>query len=204
MKLLKQEIRAQYRLRRREIPPEKKNTMDAAVFERIISMPVYRKAGLLLCYVSTAEEVETQNLIRHALENGKRVCVPLSLTETHTVEFHEIHSLEELMPGTYGVLEPKRGVSTPVTYYPYGTVCIVPGLVFDEEGYRLGYGKGYYDRFLQRFRGVKIGICYREFITRLLPHGYYDRPVNWLVDETMTRKIARNERMTQYDRSKRK
>ena len=80
----------------------------------------------------------------------------------HTeMEFYEIHSLFELQPGTFGVLEPVPENSRLVQEETEG-LCIVPGLSFDAEGYRLGYGKGYYDRFLSRFSGTTAGVCYKR------------------------------------------
>lgn len=195
MKALKQEIRAEYKQKRRAIPPDVKEMRDEAIRAALEAMPVYQKAPWLLCYVSLADEVDTKRLIEDALAAGKRVCVPISLPETYTVDFYEIRSLEELVPGTYGVLEPDPKRSRKVTFFPRSAVCIVPGLVFDAEGFRLGYGKGYYDRFLQQYHGVKIGICYEEMTVKLLPHGYYDRPVHWLVHETGIRRVPKNERM---------
>ena len=183
MKALKQEIRAEYKKKRREIPADLKQKYDCAIRKRIEGLPCYRRAECLLCYVSLPDEVDTFRLIENALAAGKMVCVPVSLEETHTVDFYQIHSLDELEPGTYGVLEPVPGRAKKITVFPRPAVCVVPGLVFDKEGYRLGYGKGYYDRFLQKFGGVKIGVCYRELMVDLLPHGYYDRPVSWLVCE---------------------
>ncbi len=195
MKALKQKIRAEYKAKRREIPADRKRWNDRKIRERVEALPSYKRAACLLCYVSLPDEVDTFALIENALSQGKMVCVPVSLEETHTVDFYRIRSLEELEPGTYGVLEPAPGKAEKITKFPRPAVCIVPGLVFDREGFRLGYGKGYYDRFLQRFRGVKIGVCYRELITELLPHGYYDRPVDWLVSEGGAKKISRDERM---------
>lgn len=195
MKTLKQEIRAKFKKKRREIPADVKRERDRAIRERIQSLPAYRRAVCLLCYVSLPDEVDTMILIEEALADGKMVCVPVSIEETHTVDFYQINSLNDLEPGTYGVLEPVPGKAKKITWFPKPSVCIVPGLVFDEEGFRLGYGKGYYDRFLQRFRGVKIGVCYRELMVELLPHGYYDRPVNWLVNENGAQRIKLDERM---------
>ena len=200
MKAIKQELRARFKPLRRAIPAERKAEYDKAILERIRALPCYQRAACLLCYVSLPDEVDTFALIRSALADGKMVCVPVSLEETHTVDFYEIHSPEELEPGTYGVLEPVTEKAKKIISFPRPTVCLVPGLVFDKEGYRLGYGKGYYDRFLQRFGGVKIGVCYSEMSVDLLPHGYHDRPVDWLIHEDSSTKIFHHGRGTGRDR----
>ena len=194
MKEEKRQIRAKYKPLRRALDPAWKQAADEAIRKRVESLPSYQRAACLLCYVSLSDEIDTTVLIRHALDAGKTVCVPVSIEETHTVDFYRIRSLDELRPGTYGVLEPDPGQAEKMTDFPRPAVCVVPGLVFDREGYRLGYGKGYYDRFLQRFGGVKIGVCYQQFVLDLLPHGYFDRPVDWLISNESKIRIDRGER----------
>ena len=70
----------------------------------------------------------------------------------------------------------------------------MPGLAFDPQGFRLGYGKGYYDRFLSGFQGKTVGICYLGCVQWNLPHGYYDRPVDILITERYVRNIRREEK----------
>jgi 5-formyltetrahydrofolate cyclo-ligase len=98
------------------------------------------------------------------------------------MDFFIINSLDDLEDGYFGVREPNPGTATKVTTTEK-TVCIVPAFLFDEKGYRLGYGKGYYDRFLSKFGGKTVGICYEENIRDSLMHGKYDRPVTLIVTE---------------------
>ena len=72
---------------------------------------------------------------------------------------------------------------------PQNSLCVVPGMAFDCDGYRLGYGKGYYDRFLSGYHGVTAGICYSDCIRWKLPRGRFDRPVDILVTDKFFRKI---------------
>ena len=106
------------------------------------------------------------------------------------MEFYYIRGLEELEPGTFGVLEPVPGRSVRMTDFSSG-LCLVPALCYDWRGYRLGYGKGYYDRFLAGFGGHMIGVCYSDCIRRKLPHGRFDRPVELLVTDRYLRRTAR-------------
>ena len=103
-----------------------------------------------------------------------------------------IRSLDDLEKGTFGVLEPKHKQCKLVTDLSHG-FCIVPGLCFDAKGYRLGYGKGYYDRFLSEFKGVTVGICYTSCVQYGLPHGYFDRPVDILVTENYIRRTEKKQ-----------
>ena len=107
------------------------------------------------------------------------------------MDFYYIQSIEDLAPGMFGVLEPE---ANPEHLYDErdGGLCIVPAFSYDWQGYRLGYGKGYYDRFLSRFEGNIVGICYSDCVQRTLPHGRYDRPVELLVTEKFLRRTVRN------------
>ena len=98
------------------------------------------------------------------------------------MEFHLISSLQELTKGAYGVMEPNP-VSCPVLHEYSGSLCVVPALAYDKAGYRLGYGGGYYDRFLSRYTGVTAGIVYQCFLRERLIHGRYDRPVEFVFTE---------------------
>jgi 5-formyltetrahydrofolate cyclo-ligase len=182
-------LRAQIRQYRERMDPELKARQDDAIFSRVLSLREYAKARVIFTYVSKQIEVDTTALICSALESGKKVAVPLCIPETIGMEFYEINSLDELVSGTYGVLEPDPSKSRLVKNQK-NSICIVPGLSFDSQGYRLGYGKGYYDRFLSGYQGTTVGLCYAKCMKWELPHGYYDRPVDILVTEKYIRRIS--------------
>lgn len=186
----KQKLRERYRGYRNRLAPQVKSQMDEQVLSRLTRLNQYTNASVLLTYVSTTIEVDTRAFIARALADGKRVGVPRCVPNTRQMEFYEISSLEELSPGTFGVLEPTpdpaRLLSPTV-----GGVCIVPGLCFDHNGYRLGYGKGYYDRFLSAYTGLTVGICYTACVRGSLYHGRFDRPVDLLVTERFIRRTVK-------------
>lgn len=186
---LKNELREQSKLFRREMTPELKRHHDDAIRARVTGLWQYRSCKTLLTYVSTSIEVDTRELILTALEDGKRVAVPRCVPGTRDMEFYYIRSFVDLEPGTFGVLEPVPGKAIKMTDFSSG-LCLVPALCYDWKGYRLGYGKGYYDRFLAKFGGRMIGICYHECVRRRLPHGRYDRPVELLVTDTYLRRTG--------------
>lgn len=186
---LKKNIRAKYRRTRSGIQPDQKERLDAEIFRRLAELPEYRNAKIVFTYVSKAEEVDTFRLIREATAAGKRVAVPLCLPVTRGMDFYEISSEADLAPGYYGVLEPVPSRCRLVEDLTSG-LCIVPGLTFDSQGFRLGYGKGYYDRFLAAFSGITAGLCYSGCMSWNLPHGYYDRPVDLLITEKYTRRFS--------------
>lgn len=189
IKEVKQNLRARYRQFRERMEPAQKLALDSGIQSRLLALPEYANSDTLFTYVSKSIEVDTTALIGAALANRKKVAVPRCVPDTYDMEFYYIRSMEELEKGLFGVLEPVPGRSRPVLPGTDG-LCIVPGLSFDAQGYRLGYGKGYYDRFLAGFRGITIGICYSGCVQWNLPHGYYDRPVDVLITEKYIRRMA--------------
>ena len=185
----KKNLRAQFRQVRERMSPERKKRLDAAILDRLLSLREYESARTVFTYVSKPAEVDTMGLIDAALSSGRKVAVPVSFPEDCRMEFREIRSVGELVPGLYGVLEPAPERTCPAD--DSGNIlCVVPGLSFDSQGYRLGYGKGYYDRFLSAFGGITVGLCYSACMKWDLPHGYYDRPVDILITEKYLRRIS--------------
>lgn len=189
IKEVKKNLRAQYRQYRERMNPVKKSQHDAAILSRFLSLREYENVRTVFTYVSKPIEVDTTMLIRSVLESGRKVAVPLCFPETCKMKFYEIHSLEELADGAYGVLEPVPQNSGPALESTENSLCIVPGFSFDSQGYRLGYGKGYYDRFLSNFKGTTVGFCYAGCVKLDLPHGFYDRPVDILITEKYIHRI---------------
>lgn len=178
----KKNLRQRYRDYRTRLQPQVKSRLDEDILSRVTRLNQYANTDLLLVYVSTPIEVDTRRLIEVALADGKRVAVPRCVPDTRLMEFYEITSLDQLSPGTFGVLEPDPDTATRLPEDP-GGMCIVPALCYDEYGYRLGYGKGYYDRFLSGYSGITVGICYAACVWGSLVYGRYDRPVELLVTE---------------------
>lgn len=185
---IKSALREKYKRMRKEMPLQLKEKKDRQIAERICKLWQYRQNSILLTYVSTPIEVDTRALISRALQDGKRVAVPHCVSNTRTMEFYFIDSLEDLEPGSFGVLEPAPDPQKKLTDFSQG-LCLVPAFSYDWDGFRLGYGKGYYDRFLSRFQGNMVGICYSECVRPHLPHGRYDRAVELLVTDAFLRRI---------------
>lgn len=179
---IKRKLRADAREMRRSMSPESKAMLDRKIKNKLLNLWVVREAQTVLCYVSTEIEVDTRDFINALLQMGKRVAVPRCEGGKSEMNFYYINSLDELSPGSFGVDEPdpQKNVMLSITE---GTVCIVPAFMFDENGYRLGYGKGYYDRYLSRYKGSTIGICYSANIQKELYHGKYDRSVDLVVTD---------------------
>lgn len=194
IRLVKTRLRQNVKQMRLSLDPDVKKQMDDSITDTFLSATSYTRSDVILTYVSTPIEVSTERIILTALSDGKRVACPRCIEGTREMEFYYIDSLDDLKPRTFGVREPDEDRSR--VYDGLGRpVCIVPGLSFDRWGFRLGYGKGYYDRFLSRYKGWTVGLCYSECVLYRLPHGRFDRPVDRLITEKYLR-LCENSRPT--------
>ena len=184
----KQQLRADSKAYRQSMKPQDKAERDARIRRRLQKMYQYPHARTILCYVSKEIEVDTFGIIEGALAAGKQVAVPRCIDGTRLMEFFLIRSMEDLEKGTFGVLEPIVEKCRKLTDFNR-SICIVPALGYDLEGFRLGYGGGYYDRFLSGYKGVKVGAIYAGCVQQKLPRGKFDVPVDVLLTENYLRTI---------------
>ncbi len=168
------ELRKKYLEIRKNISDrEKKNK---TIYESIINTREFVNSELVLCYVSNNDEVDTFKIIEHSLEIGKKVAVPKC--EKDIIKFYYIESLKELKKGCFNILEPQN--NNLVTNYD-NSICIIPGICFDKFNNRVGYGKGYYDKFLNYYKGIKIGITYKECICEKIDINKYDIKIDKII-----------------------
>ncbi len=177
----KQELRAFLKERRASIPTEEKRSYDKRIVEAIAEMPAFRQAGAVLLYAPCGTEIDLIPLVRVARRLGKTVAFPRCDTETTTMQFFVLTPEARLVKGAYGIFEPPA--DAPLCETDESTLCILPGLSFSPDGSRLGYGKGYYDRFLASFRGVTVGAVYASMVAKSLPCEPHDVPAQFLVTE---------------------
>lgn len=191
----KNEIRAQYKTQRAALSAEERAARDARICELFLSSITYRYAKVLLMYAPLDGEIDLMPIALRALADGKTVAFPRCKTADCTMEYHIVRDPEALVSGAYGIREPQE--DAPVWHaadmepdaHP---VCIVPGLVFDRAGYRIGYGRGYYDRYLDTFPGVRVGTVYTDCILPEIPRGRFDLAVDVLVTEKGVRAVHAN------------
>lgn len=189
---IKKQMRRDVKEKRQSMPAELKAFFDKKICNKLLNLWAVRETETFLCYVSTAIEVDTKMFINSLLASGKRVAVPRCVEGKSEMNFFFINSLDELLPGAFGVLEPVADEKNLLTETE-NTICIVPAFMFDKNGFRLGYGKGYYDRYLSRYKGSTIGICYDENITDELFHGKYDRAVDLVLTEKQIITVEKKE-----------
>lgn len=157
---------------------------DKLITERFLALEEYLACEQLLCYVSGEIEVGTAYIIQDAFERGKTVLVPKCVKGTNIMHFYRLKGWDDLSTGLYGIQEPMERCERFDSFE--NAVCVVPGLSFDMRGFRLGFGKGFYDRFLAGQDMVKIGLCFESCITDRLPADEYDINVDKIITEKRT------------------
>ncbi len=168
--------------RRNASTQTEKQKASQIICKTLLVRPECKKATAICVYVSLPEEVDTRNIFQTLFEQKKSVIVPR--VEGSHLRLHQIQSMDDLTKGSFGIAEPKR--SCPEVETSFVDLFIVPGIAFDRSGYRLGWGKGYYDRLLAGVSATKIGLAYSFQIVSRLPHTGYDIPMDIVITEHET------------------
>jgi 5-formyltetrahydrofolate cyclo-ligase len=183
--MLKTQFRAAALHARDALEKVKRREKSRFILERLCGMSLVQSASVFFVYVSFSSEVETHGLIRKLLDEGKRVCVPCVDRESKQMRASLITSMaHDLAPGCFGILEPAPGCLHPVEVETIDIV-IVPGAAFTADGFRIGYGGGYYDRFLKNCPAVSIGIAFDMQVVGSIPFDVrLDVPLEYVVTES--------------------
>lgn len=155
------------------------------ITEKLLQMKDIRNATNIMLYLDFNNEVQTDNLIQKLLSLKKIVSSPITIKENHTLIPTQITDLKDgLRIGTYGIREPKE--KSPTIDIKALDVVIVPAVAYDIDCYRLGYGGGFYDRFLENLRkdAITIGIAFDFQIFNSIPKETHDAQLNYIVTET--------------------
>lgn len=171
-------LRSQLRKDYSSLTDQYKIDTDRALVNLTMKFPLYQSAERIFLFASIRNEINTHDLIFHAFSQGKHVFLPKCHTNGH-MEFYAYDG--SLSVGRFGI------------YEPTGTQCIspcpndlmiVPGLAFTPNGLRLGQGGGFYDRYLEKFPCITVGLCRNRFIRKDLPIAWNDLPVDYVITET--------------------
>ncbi|OFW62980.1 MAG: 5-formyltetrahydrofolate cyclo-ligase [Actinobacteria bacterium RBG_13_63_9] len=204
--LAKARIRREAYAQRNALPAERRAAWSAKIRERVLLLQAWRHAQVIGLYASFRGEVDTMPLVEEALAGGKRIAFPRADTTRTTLSFYRVQCVAELSRGAYGILEPSEDALRHVSIEEFD-LLFVPGLAFDPQGQRLGFGGGYYDRVLAeraqvRLRAgarggpIAVGLAFECQVRRDLPVAPHDRPVDALVTEVTTREargVSRDE-----------
>ncbi len=151
------------------------------IFHQLLTWTGYQQARTVFLYCALPEEIGTEQLLADALSKGKRVCVPLCTKERGIMEARTILETGQLKSGRFGVPEPPA--NAPLVRPSDIDLCIVPCLAADESGHRLGYGGGYYDRFLAQTTAQAAVLCMERCLLKALPAETHDLPCTIIVTE---------------------
>lgn len=181
----KRMVRSEKLLWRKSLPPEEARRKSLRIASLLNGLPEYANAKTVLFYVSAkANEVDTHGLMREALMRDVRVLVPVTDFDNHVLSVAQIRALEELVPARFGLLEPAADSICPASVDDADAV-IVPGVAFDRQCRRVGFGGGYYDRLLSQTRAPAIGLAYDGQMAAEVPADVYDMPVDIVVTESL-------------------
>ncbi|RDU23112.1 5-formyltetrahydrofolate cyclo-ligase [Anaerosacchariphilus polymeriproducens] len=174
----KQEIRKRIIEQKKKMSFEEIQNKSDQIMKKLICIQEYKDANCIYSYINFNQEVVTTKILIHAFENGKRIAVPK--TDNKKMSFFYINDFRELSPGYMGILEP----ITNNIAMENDALMLMPGLAFDLKKNRIGYGKGYYDRYINTHKtGIKIALAYDFQVVEKIKSGRFDNKSDMLLTE---------------------
>ena len=175
----KQGLRRQYKLIRKEIGDIIRKQASIHICERLNSWTIFQKAQTILSYMPMHTEVDLRSLFVDFPK--KHWLIPRILPDKEGQMTFHLYDPDHLVQHPFGMEEPAPYL--PKSHPGDIDLVLVPGLAFSYAGWRLGYGGGFYDRFLGDFGGISVGVVFQTLLLENLPYEKYDIPVNWIVTE---------------------
>ena len=172
---MKEELRKKYLDIRKNIINE--DELNNKIYYKVVQNNRIKSAKTILIYVSFNNEVDTIKIIKYFL--GKKL-VAVPKIENNEMNFYYINNVDELKMGKYHILEP---ITDKKVIEFKDTVSLTPGICYSKDGYRIGYGKGYYDKFYKKNKVYSIGLCFKECILENIPHDSFDQKVNEIITD---------------------
>lgn len=177
---MKREIRRRMLFLRENIDKEKLMKWNENIYNKIVNWDVFKDAKMVMIYASFKNEVKTWDIIDYCFEKRKDVILPKTIKDGFKILPCKINSLDELSRTSFGILEPS---GENVVDKDKIDMIIVPGIAFDRNGNRIGYGAGYYDRFLKDCKGIKAGVCYSIQMVEDVYADEHDVKMDYLITE---------------------
>lgn len=163
---------------RKNLTTNQVKEMSANVCKILLSGDLYRQSQSIFCYSAVRNELDLTFFMKEALRDGKIISLPKVIDKKGVMKFYEIHSIDELERGTFGILEPSMEKENTIADF-----ILVPGVVFSEEGDRIGQAGGFYDRFLEKNNIYSVGICYEFQLFDKIPHEKHDKKMDRIISE---------------------
>lgn len=179
--LSKKEYREEVLALRSQLDIHTKNQWDNIILDKLINSDYYKNSSVIFAFVSFRDEVDTHKFIKQALKDGKTICVPKVPSKKQGMETHIIKGFEDLKEGYFGILEPidecTKASPDDIDF------ILMPGVAFDMEGGRVGYGAGFYDKFLAKLNKdvPKIAIAYDFQLYEKVPTDEFDIKIDGII-----------------------
>lgn len=189
--MTKSELRAEYKQKRKALTAEEVQTKSRQIAKHVLEMKEYVQADLVMAYLPIMNEVDTTPIIADALERGKTVVIPK--VDGDSMEFFVYRPSSELEQSSFHVSEPVIEeipvFSEEIMARGVRRLMLVPGLVFGGNGLRIGYGKGFYDRYLSKDPVLTVGLCYDLQLLEKIEGDSFDIPLNYIVTENQVTEV---------------
>lgn len=180
----KKSLRKKVLQKRAELSEESIAKYSNIIANKLYDMDSYKNAKTIMSFISFGDEVNTHEIIKKSISQGKSIVVPITIPEPRELKASQVLDFSELELGYYNILTPKKEF---IRFIDPNTIdlILVPGVVFARNGYRVGYGGGYYDRFLSKLtkKVDKIGLAFNLQITDEVPTDSFDIPVDLILTE---------------------
>lgn len=189
---MKKDILRKEMLKKRSLLPlEKRNELSKAISNLLYETEYFKKAETIMAFINFGSEINTRYIIEKSLNSEKSIVIPITIPETKELKVSRLLDYSELEVGFYNILTPKEEFLRFINPSNIDLV-LVPGLIFAKDGYRIGYGGGYYDRFLSKLdpKVTKIGIGFDLQVVNTVPTDQYDIPVDYILTEKGLTKVA--------------
>lgn len=182
---MKNQLRTQYKSIRNLLTPEQVHQNSEQIIQTLLNLPEWKNAKIVMCYLSFQNEVDTYPLYREGWNQGKTMLIPICQAKGSIMKMSILTSMNTLIKNRYGIDElplPLQQIVSPETI----DLCILPGIAFDRLGNRIGFGAGYYDRYLPKLREnvPLIALAHHcQIHSGTLPTDCYDLPVHKIITE---------------------
>ena len=178
MLVSKKDLRKKLLRERKSLQPQDRKRRDLIIASRLVSLEEFKKANKVLLYYPVRGEPDIRPLFYRLLDSGKMPILPkVSGPELKLISFTGLSCLRK---GAFGIPEPFVGEEFPAEELE---LVVVPGIAFDRRGFRLGFGKGYYDRLLKVVKAPKVGVAYSFQVVEYIPEDGWDIPVDILITD---------------------
>jgi len=179
---MKEEVRKELIKLRKNLSKNEILEKSEKIKNKLFKMTEFKESPTILFYVSYDNEVYTHEMIKDSITNKKNVVVPLTDKKNKILILSKLDSWDDLNPGAYNILEPKKEKIKEISVDELDLI-IVPGVGFDQQGHRIGHGKGYYDNLLKNSEKLTIGLAFEFQIIKNIPIEKHDIPIDKIVTE---------------------